>query len=209
MKNIAYRTTLLVVALFLTMFIYACDGARKSCPSDTKTPKPRRDQRTAQSTSVLSSISTIDSEHIGNVVSTRTSRVIRVLAPDTSFVVRGQLLYILDDAEIWSKIVLTNERLRSEMKKAKQYEAKINSSDNDIRGYLINRRTIQELNDLRNLLYRELSKTRIRAPFTGTLGVSKVKPGDTVYTGVVLNEIIKYDNHRQNCSNTRPIPAMM
>lgn len=177
------------------MFIYACDTARKSCPSDINTAIQGRHQSTTQATSVLPSISNVESEYVGRVVSTGTSRVVLVLASDSSFVVKGQLLYILDDSEIWSKILSINERLRREMKKAKEYEALTGSSANDLVGLANSRRTINELNNLRNELYRQLSKTRIRAPFTGTLGVSKVKPSDAVSTGSVLNEIHKYKSN--------------
>jgi multidrug resistance efflux pump len=193
MKNIAYWTTLLVVALSLAMFVYSRSVGVSNCP-------PRRtsiNQNGADAYSAItltnSSVSSLKNEALAKVVSSKQSKVSRILAPDSSFVVRGQLLYILDDSDIWRKIEAVNERLRREMQAADKYNAQNTGASQTHFSFANSKRTIQDLNQLRNELYRELSGTRIRAPFTGTLRVSKVKVGDTVYPGQLLNGISKHN----------------
>lgn len=194
MRNIAYWTTLIVVALSMAMFIYACSGPNKSYPPKTMMTKKGSGNKCF--TSAKKWRLELTSDRIGMVESTMKSKVFRVLTRDSSFVVKGQLLYILDDSEIWNKILLTNRRLRREMELAEIYGPGSKGSDDFLSAYMSSIRRIQELNDIRNALYRDLSKTRIRSPFTGTLGMSKVKLGDIVYPGSTLNEIFKYTEDR-------------
>ena len=90
----------------------------------------------------------------------------------------------------------TNELLRREMQVADKYSSINDPSDTAMVRYMISRQRIDGLNNLRSHLYKELSKTRIRAPFTGTLGISKVKPGDVVYPGLVLSDILVYEHNQ-------------
>jgi multidrug resistance efflux pump len=193
MKNIAYWMTLLAAALSLAMFVYSPSIGDDSCSVGNASPNTKVTNIDSRFASAASSGSSLTDEHIGKVESSTNSRVSRILAADSSFVVRGQLLYILDDSDIWSKIVVVNDRLRTEMQMADIYYLKNTGADAAYVSFATSRRRIQDLNNLRNDLYRELSKTRIRAPFTGTLESSKVKLGDTVYTGQLLNGIIKYN----------------
>jgi multidrug resistance efflux pump len=193
MKNIAYWTTLLVAALSLAMFVYSRNIGDDSCSQENASENIRGTNANPGFASTTTSVSSLEDERIAKVESSARSRVTRILAPDSSFVVRGQLLYILDDSDIWRKIEVVNERLRREMQTADKYNVKTTGADAASVSFATSRRIIQDLNGLRNELYRHLSKTRIRAPFTGTLGVSKVKLGDTVDTGQLLNRIIKYN----------------
>jgi multidrug resistance efflux pump len=196
MKNIAYWTTLLVAVLSVAMLILSCGSATKSRPSEKSTAEAIRNE-SAQARFTKGAASAAAEDVVAVSPVTR-SKLLHVLAPDGSFVVRGQILYILDGSDIWNKIQQTEALLKREMKSAAFYERMKFTSQTAAMRYTASSRRVQELNTTRNNLYAELSKTRVRAPYSGTLGSSRVKAGDEVYPGLLLNNIVKYDAMQRN-----------
>ena len=188
MKKIAYLAIFPIAVLAISLLIYSCGTLNRTCPTAKIESRVKSDSIKSGFLPVLNS--GVDNG-IAKVTSYRRGKVSRVITRENSFVVRGQILYVLDDSAIWEKIYATNYRLRSEMDMSENYKYSSTSSQNALVAYMNSRRRIQELSDLRNQLYRELSEMRVRAPFSGTLGTSKVKPGEMVYPGSVMNEIIK------------------
>lgn len=120
------------------------------------------------------------------IMSEVTKKVVSVTYRDGSYVSKGQLLYKLDDADILAKIrqlnadlqlARINERrfaslLKTETVRQEEYDAALAKK-------LTLEASAQYLN-------AELSKTSIRAPFPGRIGISKVQVGALVSPGMSL-----------------------
>lgn len=124
-----------------------------------------------------------------NVISELSRRVVRVLFRDGSNVREGQLLYQLDDADIRARmretqaelnLAFTTEKRLSELLKTgtirqDEYDAAFARS--------------QSLQARLDQLQIEQRKTAIRAPFSGTIGMSKVFAGAFVGPGIPMVDI--------------------
>ena len=140
-------------------------------------------------TSMIYQLSTIGSLRANEsvaIVSEISKKVITVFLREGSFVSKGQLLFKLDDADIVARInklsiedqlAATNEaRQKAQLAKGgisqEQYDETLNHL-NTIRAEIEN-------------LKVDLSKTEIRAPFAGKIGVRNVSEGALVNPNMVL-----------------------
>jgi membrane fusion protein, multidrug efflux system len=120
------------------------------------------------------------------IASELSRKVISIHFKDGTFVQRGQLLYKLDDADILARIKqvqadlglakLNEERLatllKTETVKQEEYDAAYSR--------------LQALQATLELLHVELSKTSLRAPFSGKTGITQVHEGALVTPGMTL-----------------------
>lgn len=123
------------------------------------------------------------------VMSEVPKKVVSIFFKDGSHVSKGQVLYKLDDADIRARInqlsadlslARINERRMHELLKTET----VRQEEYDV-AYA----KLKTLQASRDLLHVELSKTSIRAPFSGRIGISKVQVGAFVSPGIELVNI--------------------
>lgn len=116
-------------------------------------------------------------------------KVAYVAFKDGSFVNKGQLLYKLDDAEIRARI----RQLQAELKLARTNEQRMASllKTETVRQaeYDETLMRLQSLEAEQDGLFVALSKTEIRAPFSGMIGITKVYAGAFVTPGAPMVEL--------------------
>jgi len=127
-------------------------------------------------------------QHV-NIVSELTRKVVKVDAREGSHVKAGDVLFVLDDADLQAQL----ERLRQQEKLASLNEQRLN----DLLAHdAIARQDYDEASTTLNVLQaqiRELlvtiGKTRITAPFDGKIGMINTHVGAVVSVNTVLTDI--------------------
>ncbi len=118
-------------------------------------------------------------------------KISTVLFKDGSYVKAGQVLYKLNDSDIKARIqqldaelnlALLNENRLSELLKTESVRKE---------EYDIAFARLQTLQAQKELLLLELSKTVIKAPFSGIIGISKVSAGSFVTPGAPLVSLVE------------------
>lgn len=127
-----------------------------------------------------------------SIVSEISQKVMRVAFRDGQHVQKGELLYKLNDAELKARL----KEVRAALKIARLSESRLQN--------LLQSETIREqeydeafsrlqaVEAQEELLLSEIAKTEIRAPFSGTIGISKVELGSYVSPGL---ELANLQNH--------------
>lgn len=120
------------------------------------------------------------------IVSEVSQKITRIAFKDGDYVSKGQLLYKLNDADIRAK----QKELQAELKLAQLNEQRYASL---LKTEAIRQQEYDEIETkLQSLLAQveflnfQISKTEIRAPFSGNIGISKVDLGAYVYPGLEL-----------------------
>lgn len=113
-------------------------------------------------------------------------KITKVAFKDGSYVKQGAVLYTLNDAEITSRL----KQVAAQVKLAKTTQERL---FNLLKTETVNQQEYDEahmqLNSLEaqeELLRAELSKTVIRAPFSGKIGITKLQAGAYVSPGTAL-----------------------
>ncbi|NML22598.1 efflux RND transporter periplasmic adaptor subunit [Pseudoflavitalea sp. G-6-1-2] len=113
-------------------------------------------------------------------------KITAVLFRDGSYVQAGQTLYSLDNADILARI----RQLKADLQLAAATEKRLNAllKTETVRQeeYDIALAKLQSLQAAEEVLQVELSKTTIKAPFSGRIGISKVFTGTLVNPGMPL-----------------------
>jgi membrane fusion protein (multidrug efflux system) len=121
-----------------------------------------------------------------DIMSELSKKVSQVFFKDGSYVTQGQALYKLDDADVIAKL----RQLNAELNLAKISEIRLREllKTETVRQeeYDIALAKLQSLEAAQELLQVELSKTAIRAPFSGAVGFTKVYPGTLVSPGMPM-----------------------
>ncbi len=143
----------------------------------------------ARDTSVhyqLFTIGTIRANESVEIVSEINRKVINILLKEGSWVNQGQLLFKLDDADILAKI----NKLEIEVNLAKANEARQKKL---LEKGGVSQETYDEILNHLNTLQAEievlkvdLTKTEIRAPFSGKIGLRSISEGALVNPGLIL-----------------------
>lgn len=124
-----------------------------------------------------------------DVMSELPKKISKVAFNDGSYVSQGQMLYKLDDADIRAKL----RQLQAELNLAQINEHRLFEllKTETVRReeYDIALAKLQSLQAAQEILQVELSKTSIRAPFSGVIGISKVFAGTLVSPGMPLATI--------------------
>ena len=130
----------------------------------------------------------------GSIVPNRTveimselpKKITAVLFKDGSYVSQGQTLYKLDDADIRARL----KQLQADLNLARINENRMHEllKTETVRKeeYDIALARLQSLQAGQDILYTELSKTYIRAPFSGIIGITKAYAGSLVAPGMPL-----------------------
>ena len=133
-----------------------------------------------------------------DIVSELTRKIVRVNVKEGLFVKKGELLFQLDDEDLQAQLekfrqqeklaVLNEERLRDLIK----HEAVVQQ---DYDQAFTNMKVLQaQVSELQVMI----SKTRIRAPFAGQIGIIHVYPGaivsvNTLLTNIEDNSVVKVE----------------
>lgn len=121
-----------------------------------------------------------------DIVSEISKKIVAVNFSDGTNVQKGQVLYRLEDSDIrakqkYAQAELTLAELNEQRMRKLLAEEAVHQQEYD------NAKAHLDMAIAQNeLLEAELRKTEIRAPFSGTIGISKVKPGAYVSHGQVL-----------------------
>ena len=183
--------TLSLVTLGLTGWLMACSSKaadKKPAPAAAAPALPVdvtivKEQALMESETVAGSVlpnRTVD------IMSELTKKVVLVSFRDGSVVRHGQVLYKLDDADIRARL----RQLQAELNLAAINENRMREllKTETVRReeYDIALAKLESLQAARQILQVELSKTAIRAPFTGIIGISRAYAGTLVSPGMPL-----------------------
>jgi len=146
----------------------------------------------ARDTSVMSGVTTIGTlraNEVTAIVPEISRKVTSVRMREGAFVEQGELLFRLDDSDLQARMA----KLRIEERLAEANEAREKALL--AKGGISQERYDEVLNHLERIraeigiLGVDLSKTEIRAPFSGRLGLRNVSPGTMVDPSVVLTTL--------------------
>jgi membrane fusion protein (multidrug efflux system) len=134
----------------------------------------------------ISSIGTALASEEVEIKSETTGRVTNISFKEGSFVSKGQLLVKINDSELQAQLSKAKSRLKllqdREERQRVLYEKQLSSKeDYDV--------ALNELNALRSdieLLNVQISKTEIRAPFSGKIGIRNISEGAYVSPSTVI-----------------------
>jgi membrane fusion protein (multidrug efflux system) len=195
-------------AYFIILFISGCyakgeDKAATKAPVATVAPAVPVDGyivKPALLKDELEITGTLEPNQEVDIVSELPRKIVRINVKDAATVQTGQLLFELDNADLLAQL----ERLHQQEKLAKlneermrdliQHEAVVQQDyDQAFTNLKVLEAQIVELQVM-------LNKTRIRAPFSGQLGIVHIYPGavvsvNTVLTHIQDNSLVKVDFH--------------
>ena len=187
-----------IALLFTTGILVSC-GSGNATPA-AESSVPVNQPRIPVDIAILAEKSVEQSEIIaGSVIPNRevqvmselSRKIVAVAFKDGGYVRKGQPLYKLDDADIKAKIrqlqaelnlALINESrlkqlLKSEAVRQEEYDGAFAK--------------LEMLKATEDLLKVELEKTRIPAPFSGSIGINKAHVGSLVTPGTPLVNLIE------------------
>ncbi len=120
------------------------------------------------------------------ITSEVSKKIVAILFTDGSHVTKGQLLYKLDDADILARL----NQAQAELSLAKLNELRLSEllKNESVRQeeYDVAFSKLQSLQAAEDLLKVDLSKTAIRAPFSGFIGITKLQIGALAGAGTPL-----------------------
>jgi membrane fusion protein (multidrug efflux system) len=192
-KIILYGTIVIVLsAIFILPGIISSDkaGAKN---------KRREEQKAITSISVkglivstrdiennISSIGTALASEEVEIKSETTGRVINISFKEGFFVSKGQLLIKINDAELQAQLSKAKSRLKLlQDREARQrilHEKQLASTED----YDVALNELNALNSDIDLLNVQISKTEIRAPFSGKIGIRNVSEGAYVSPSTII-----------------------
>lgn len=134
----------------------------------------------------ISSIGTALASEEVEIKSETTGRIINISFKEGSFVSKGQLLIKINDSELQAQLSKVKSRLKllqdREERQRVLYEKQLSSTEE----YEV---ALNELNTLKSdidLLNVQISKTEIRAPFSGKIGIRNISEGAYVSPSTVI-----------------------
>ncbi|MEJ8843682.1 efflux RND transporter periplasmic adaptor subunit [Lacibacter sp. H375] len=118
-------------------------------------------------------------------------KISMVLFKDGSFVEAGQALYKLQDSDIKARIRQLDAEMNLAVINEKRLSELLRTESVRREEYDVALARLQSLQAQKELLEVELSKTVIKAPFSGLIGISKVFTGSFVTPGVPLVSLVE------------------
>ena len=196
-RNLISSPLLAAVAYFTIMFIGGCYAKAEDKPAATtqaaiSTPGIPVDGNIVQPAVLkdeLEITGTLEPNQEVDIVSELPRRIVRINVKDGATVRSGQLLFEMDNADLLAQL----EKLHQQEKLASLNEERLRDLisheavvQQDYDQSFTNLKVIQaQIVELQVLL----NKTRIRAPFSGQLGILHVYPGAVVSVNTVLTHI--------------------
>ena len=120
------------------------------------------------------------------IVSEISQKVTKIAFNDGDYVVKGQLLYKLNDTDLRAKQKELNAELKLVELNEQRYANLIRTEAIRQQDYDQIETQLQSIRAQVEYLNFQISKTEIRAPFSGTIGISKVDLGAFVFPGLEL-----------------------
>jgi len=121
-----------------------------------------------------------------DIMSELSKKITAVNFKDGAFVGTGQVLYKLDDADIRAKLRQLQAELNLASISENRFRELLKTETVRQEEYDIASAKLQSLQAAKEILQVELSKTNIRAPFSGMVGITKVFAGTLVSPGLPL-----------------------
>jgi membrane fusion protein (multidrug efflux system) len=189
------KRTLILSGIFLLLIglilvkVFFDHGRKKPEIASDANPAIPVEARVVGDTSVqfsCTTIGTILANESVEIVSEINRKIISILMKEGSYVAKNQLLFILDDADIVARI----NKLTVELNLAEANEAREKPLLG--KGGISQEQYDEVLNRLNTLkaeievLKVDLSKTEIRAPFSGKIGLRHVSEGALIHPNTVL-----------------------
>ena len=197
LKHPLVKTLPYVLGFWLLAFLIEACVSKADDLSKDSASKPAISYTPVDGTVVLPGVLKEELEVIGtlvanqqvDIVSELTRKIVRVNVKEGSFVKAGTLLFQLDDSDLQAQF----ERLQQEEKLALLNEDRLKDLiEHDAIAQQDYDQASTNLNVLKAQI-RELqvmiSKTRIKAPFSGHVGIINVHPGSVVSVNTVLTDI--------------------
>jgi membrane fusion protein (multidrug efflux system) len=207
-RNPASNLLLAALAYFAIMFIGGCIAHAENKPAATASvnkpapgiPVDGNIVKPAVLKDELEITGTLEPNQQVDIVSELSRRIIRVNVKDGASVKKGQLLFEMDNADLLAQL----EKLHQQEKLAKLNEERLR--DLIQHEAVVQQDYDQAFTNLKVLqaqiaeLEVTLARTRIRAPFSGNIGIIHVYPGAVVSANTVLTHIednsrVKVDFH--------------
>jgi membrane fusion protein, multidrug efflux system len=184
--------TLIISSLLLIVINLSCSTKAESSKKQKHSPAPAAlpiDAVIAKETSLESSeklAGSIIANRSVDIMSELSRKVVSVHFKDGNVVNEGQVLFELDDADLRAK----QRQVAAELNLAKLTEARLKKllASETVREeeYDVALAKLDALKAANEIVLTELSKTIIRAPFSGLVGISKVHEGTLVSPGLTL-----------------------
>ena len=195
MKKIILWSQIILAIVLLGMLLSSCEKSEaESNAGATLAPVQKLpvDVKVVQAAAYHQDeliVGTVISNRAVEIVSEIPRKVTSIAFKDGAYIQRGQLLYKLDDADLKAKL----KKIEAQLTLARNDERKLAEllKTQAIREQEYDQvlSTLQALQAEEELLQVELSKTEIRAPFAGRIGISKVHEGTLVGPSMVLTNL--------------------
>ncbi len=181
-----YLSFIALTAALIGCTTEAADNSSQSSSQTNRLPvdvKVVKASRLIQEETVAGSI--LPNKEV-TIMSEVSRKVTAVSFSDGSKVAKGQLLYKLDDSDVIARL----KQVQAELSLAKLNETRLSQllKNESVRQeeYDVAATRLKSLEASEEILQVELSKTTIRAPFSGMIGITKVEIGSLVSPGMPL-----------------------
>lgn len=189
MKKNKLNIYLSFIALTAALIGCTTEAADNSSQSSSQTNRLSVDVKVVKASTLIQE-ETVAGSILPNkevtIMSEVSRKITAVSFSDGSKVAKGQLLYKLDDSDIIARL----KQVQAELSMAKLNETRLSQllKNESVRQeeYDVAATRLKSLEASEEILQVELSKTTIRAPFSGIIGITKVEIGSLVSPGMPL-----------------------
>jgi membrane fusion protein (multidrug efflux system) len=189
MKKNKLNIYLSFIALTAAMIGCTTEAADNSSQSSSQTNRLPVDVKVVKASTLIQE-ETVAGSILPNkevtIMSEGSRKITAVSFSDGSKVAKGQLLYKLDDSDVIARL----KQVQAELSLAKLNETRLSQllKNESVRQeeYDVAATKLKSLEASEEILQVELSKTTIRAPFPGVIGITKVEVGSLVSPGMPL-----------------------
>jgi membrane fusion protein (multidrug efflux system) len=189
MKKNKLNIYLSFIALTAAMIGCTTEAADNSSQSSSQTNRLPVDVKVVKASTLIQE-ETVAGSILPNkevtIMSEGSRKITAVSFSDGSKVAKGQLLYKLDDSDVIARL----KQVQAELSLAKLNETRLSQllKNESVRQeeYDVAATKLKSLEASEEILQLELSKTTIRAPFPGVIGITKVEVGSLVSPGMPL-----------------------
>lgn len=203
MRPLIIAGIILVGLILGKIFFWSNDPADGSKGGDSKDPKGAQNAKPIPVNTILvgidqsnqivfSSGSTVANEEV-EIKSEISGKIVKLVIPEGAVVSKGTLIAKIKDDDILAQL----KKIEIEEKLANQIEARqkklldINAISRE--EYEISQNKVFTLNADKEILKVQLSRTEIRAPFSGKLGLKNISLGAYVTPANVITTLVQYN----------------
>lgn len=184
---------------FLATLLFACSSSESA-----ETPKskgtPAREARTLRvsgyiarpdsTTGTYSASGELVAKNRVELKTETSGRLVKLYASDGARVSKGALLAKLDDSELRANLKSANATLELAKKKESRTRALFEKDGATAEELESAENAVKQAEASKELLEAQISKTELRAPFSGKLGVVRVSEGAYMTSGAELSSLV-------------------